>query len=296
MIGADTSFLVALAVREHPAHEAGWRLFEDEIVGRTASMAIAPQALVEFAHVVTDGRRCEHPLPVSEALGVCEQWWTSGECRPAVADAAYPALAVGITGLMLLVGSVYGRAGGLILLGLALGPPVWVVIVLICVFQFGGSLTGPAVGAITSQVMSICLALTVSPACAFTNGRSVPNASECRNTRTCSSLSPLSESRSSEPRPPARCTPTPGWRASTSPRSALSRRTCSVSTTLTASAERCSRSPFEPLALTLMPCCAGGAVSGKGCARAGALSMSSKQVTTRPARPTAGCPSIVGAA
>lgn len=35
-----------------------------------------------------------------------------------VADSAYPALAVGITGLMLLVGSVYGRAGGLILLGL----------------------------------------------------------------------------------------------------------------------------------------------------------------------------------
>ena len=36
----------------------------------------------------------------------------------AVADSAYPALAVGITGLMLLVGSFYGRAGGLILLGL----------------------------------------------------------------------------------------------------------------------------------------------------------------------------------
>ncbi len=35
-----------------------------------------------------------------------------------VADAAYPALAVAITGVMLLVGSVYGRAGGLILLGL----------------------------------------------------------------------------------------------------------------------------------------------------------------------------------
>ena len=36
----------------------------------------------------------------------------------AVADSAYPALAVGITGLMLLVGSLFGRAGGLILLGL----------------------------------------------------------------------------------------------------------------------------------------------------------------------------------
>ena len=35
-----------------------------------------------------------------------------------VADPAYPALALGITGVMLLVGSVYGRAGGLILLGL----------------------------------------------------------------------------------------------------------------------------------------------------------------------------------
>lgn len=35
-----------------------------------------------------------------------------------VADSAYPALAVGITGTMLLVGAFYGRAGGLILLGL----------------------------------------------------------------------------------------------------------------------------------------------------------------------------------
>lgn len=35
-----------------------------------------------------------------------------------VADSAYPALAVGVTGAMLLVGAFYGRAGGLILLGL----------------------------------------------------------------------------------------------------------------------------------------------------------------------------------
>jgi phage shock protein PspC (stress-responsive transcriptional regulator) len=36
----------------------------------------------------------------------------------AVADAAYPALAVGICGLMLLVGAFFGRAGGIIVLGL----------------------------------------------------------------------------------------------------------------------------------------------------------------------------------
>lgn len=35
-----------------------------------------------------------------------------------VADSAYPALALGITALMLVVGSFYGRAGGLILVGL----------------------------------------------------------------------------------------------------------------------------------------------------------------------------------
>jgi phage shock protein PspC (stress-responsive transcriptional regulator) len=42
----------------------------------------------------------------------------------AVADAAYPALVVGITGLMLVVGSVYGRGGGLILLGLLATVPM----------------------------------------------------------------------------------------------------------------------------------------------------------------------------
>jgi phage shock protein PspC (stress-responsive transcriptional regulator) len=35
-----------------------------------------------------------------------------------VADPAYPALAVGVTGVMLLIGAFYGRAGGLILVGL----------------------------------------------------------------------------------------------------------------------------------------------------------------------------------
>ena len=41
-----------------------------------------------------------------------------------VVAAAYPALALGITGLMLLVGAFFGRAGGLILLGLLLLPPL----------------------------------------------------------------------------------------------------------------------------------------------------------------------------
>lgn len=87
MIGVDTSFLVGLAVREHPAHEACARLFEDEIVGGHGSMALAAQVLAEFCHVITDPRRFEHPLEMSEALELAQQWWDSQECHPVVADA-----------------------------------------------------------------------------------------------------------------------------------------------------------------------------------------------------------------
>lgn len=86
MIGVDTSFLVALTVREHPAHGAGWALFETEVLGRDASMAIAAQVLAEFCHVITDGRRFEHPLEMADALDLCERWWNARECRPVVVD------------------------------------------------------------------------------------------------------------------------------------------------------------------------------------------------------------------
>ena len=82
MIGVDTSFLVGLAASEHPAHGACWGLFEDEIVGQTGSMAMAGQVLAEFAHVVTDPRRFERPLAMTDALELCEQWWNADECRP----------------------------------------------------------------------------------------------------------------------------------------------------------------------------------------------------------------------
>lgn len=92
MIGVDTSFLVGLAVREHPAHRACWTLFESEILGGDATTAIAAQVLAEFCHVVTDGRRFERPLAMPEALELCEQWWTAQECRPVEVDAEVGAL------------------------------------------------------------------------------------------------------------------------------------------------------------------------------------------------------------
>jgi predicted nucleic acid-binding protein len=86
VIGLDTSFLVGLAVREHPAHAACWHLFEDEIRGRPGSMALTAQVLAEFAHVVTDPRRFERPLAMQDALELCAQWWNAQECRSVAAD------------------------------------------------------------------------------------------------------------------------------------------------------------------------------------------------------------------
>lgn len=82
MIALDTSFLVGLALREHPVHANCWAVFSDRIAGRPGSCALAPQVLTEFTHVVTDPGRFEQPLEMSDALDVCRQWWNASECRP----------------------------------------------------------------------------------------------------------------------------------------------------------------------------------------------------------------------
>jgi predicted nucleic acid-binding protein len=86
VIGVDTSFLVGLAVRGHPSHDRSRAVFDEEIVGGTATMAVAAQVLAEFCHVVTDERRFEHPLAMAEALDLCEQWWNAQEARAVTVD------------------------------------------------------------------------------------------------------------------------------------------------------------------------------------------------------------------
>lgn len=81
MIGLDTSFLVGLTIREHPAHAACLDLFETGIRGIQSSAAICAQVLGEFAHVVTDPRRFSEPLNMAEALEISSQWWQAAECR-----------------------------------------------------------------------------------------------------------------------------------------------------------------------------------------------------------------------
>jgi predicted nucleic acid-binding protein len=74
--GLDTSFLVVFEMQEHPGHlQARGTLAR--LLAAGDQLAIAPQVLTEFLHVVTDSRRFTQALAMSAALQLAEQWWTS---------------------------------------------------------------------------------------------------------------------------------------------------------------------------------------------------------------------------
>jgi predicted nucleic acid-binding protein len=83
--GIDTSFLVAVEVAGHPNHASARRLL-DRLVGAGDSLALAPQVLAEFIHVVTDERRFARPLAVGQARERAERWWTAREVVSAFPD------------------------------------------------------------------------------------------------------------------------------------------------------------------------------------------------------------------
>jgi predicted nucleic acid-binding protein len=84
--GLDTGFLVAAEVREHGAH-ADTRATLSQVVSAGDFIAIAPQVLAEFIHVVTDPRRFTQPLDMNAARRVAEHWWTSSDVVQAFPDA-----------------------------------------------------------------------------------------------------------------------------------------------------------------------------------------------------------------
>ena len=76
--GLDTGFLVALEVREHAEH-ADARVTLAQLLLAGDVIAIAPQVLAEFIHVVTDPRRFTQPLDMNAARQVADQWWTASD-------------------------------------------------------------------------------------------------------------------------------------------------------------------------------------------------------------------------
>jgi predicted nucleic acid-binding protein len=76
--GLDTSFLLAVEIVEHAHHADALRLLT-ELLAQGDRMAIAPQVLAEFVHVVTDERRFQQPFSMETALNKSEHWWNAAE-------------------------------------------------------------------------------------------------------------------------------------------------------------------------------------------------------------------------
>lgn len=73
MIGLDSNVLVARAVPDHPSHGEVHEHI-DRFVSEGRRLAVTSGILAEFIHVVTDPRRFENPLTMTEALEWAAFW------------------------------------------------------------------------------------------------------------------------------------------------------------------------------------------------------------------------------
>ena len=86
MTGLDTTFLVQVEVQEADAHGAALEVLRRDILDRRRKAALAPQVLSEFVHVVTDRRRFERPLSMTQALAKANFWWSAAEVERVFPD------------------------------------------------------------------------------------------------------------------------------------------------------------------------------------------------------------------
>lgn len=70
MVGIDTNVLVYAHLAAFPQHARARARVLLELANPKGGLAISPLVLHEFIHVVTDQRRFEAPLSMSEALGL----------------------------------------------------------------------------------------------------------------------------------------------------------------------------------------------------------------------------------
>ena len=82
--GIDTGFLVAHEIVEHADNGAARALLV-RLLDAGDRLALAPQVLAEFIHVVTDQRRFESPLEMAQARRLAAEWWLGSEV-----DQVYP--------------------------------------------------------------------------------------------------------------------------------------------------------------------------------------------------------------
>jgi predicted nucleic acid-binding protein len=76
--GIDTDFLVAAEIRDHPFHREADVLLQS-LLKDGHDLALVPQTLAEFIHIVTDGKRMPQPLTMADAISRAEHWWQAAE-------------------------------------------------------------------------------------------------------------------------------------------------------------------------------------------------------------------------
>lgn len=79
MIGLDTSFLVALSIREHASHQAAQAVLSREV--RASEVGVTSAVLTEYVHAVTDSKRFQNPLSMPQAIVTATAWWTAENSR-----------------------------------------------------------------------------------------------------------------------------------------------------------------------------------------------------------------------
>jgi toxin-antitoxin system PIN domain toxin len=68
--GLDTNVLIYAQIPSLPDHEVVRRYLLEQLKHEEVTLAVTPTVLHEFIHVVTDGRRFEPPISMSEAIAV----------------------------------------------------------------------------------------------------------------------------------------------------------------------------------------------------------------------------------
>jgi predicted nucleic acid-binding protein len=85
--GIDTDFLVAAEILDHPFHDQADALLT-ALLSNGHDLALAPQTLAEFIHIVTDGKRMPRPLGMAEAIRRATHWWQAAEIVRVFPDGA----------------------------------------------------------------------------------------------------------------------------------------------------------------------------------------------------------------
>lgn len=79
MIGIDTTLLLDAELRDSEGHEQALQFLQSHRA--TAGLALCPQVLSEFLHIVTDARRFSSPLNMENAVDRANRWWNARQIR-----------------------------------------------------------------------------------------------------------------------------------------------------------------------------------------------------------------------